>query len=166
MFRSRLYWIKFVRSSSIKSITWKSFRLGRRAVSLKPEFKETEEIIKLDGSYYFSENRVRISHRRSWELENNILRIKDQILATKDVEGYISFNFHPEINLLLTSDKDLGVRRGNSLIAHISTNASKIEIAESFYSPSFGKKFDCQRLLLHFKTIRSLEIITNICFSA
>lgn len=147
-----------------QSDTWMSFRLGRRATSYSAIFEQSSSVTTLTGKYSYQDKGISVEHERTWELEPSHLRIKDLILSSKNAEAYLSLNFRPGLNVLTKNANEVEISDGSLVIAKIKTDAQKIEISDSFYSPNFGQKFDCQRLQLHFKTLEQKNINTDIYF--
>jgi uncharacterized heparinase superfamily protein len=148
-----------------QSDVWMSFRLGRRATSFPPQLRKTPSMDSLIGGYTYKKNGLKVIHEREWKLTSDRLTINDKIDTSKEDICSISFNFHPNINLI-QEDLNTVLLMKQSKVIGIIKSPEALEVKASFYSPNFGQKKDCQKLVLHFKTVGQRVIITNIYFSA
>jgi uncharacterized heparinase superfamily protein len=81
------------------SEVWAGFRVARRARPFDVEFRETNSALILSAAHDgYWRARGKPTHRRSWRLENNLLRVSDRIEGSF-LRAVARFHLHPSLTV-------------------------------------------------------------------
>lgn len=121
------------------SEVWSGFRVARRARPFDLEVEESGGLVTVSCSHDgFCRKRKGLIHRRTWELAQGSLRVKDMITAGEE-EAIVRFHFHPAVELRWEGQNQslLAVLPGAGS-ATLQVFGGEANIVESTYHPHFG----------------------------
>lgn len=121
------------------SEVWSGFRVARRARPFDLAIEESGAPATVSCSHDgFCRNRKGLIHRRTWELAQGSLRVKDMVAAGEE-EAIVRFHFHPAVELRWEGQKQslLAVLPGAGSVT-LQVFGGEANIVESTYHPQFG----------------------------
>lgn len=147
------------------SEVWSNFRVARRANIIKKNFIENKYPCVLSASHNgYMHLKGKPKHQRTWELNDKKLLIADVITGKHKHNIKIYFHFHPDIDLIKTSDGCIEIRNshGNTLANLIVPEQTELTIKNNYYFPEFGKSMANKSIIIEKYDQLPLEIITQL----
>ena len=135
------------------SDVWGGFRVAKRARSIGCEVTETNYSVKIRGGHTgYITNFSKTTHHRTWELGDNFLKLRDEIVGAGEKEVEINFHIHPSVLIEYINSKKINFTLPNGQKCLFeSLSANDWIFKRGTFHPGFNKTVNSQILQINSK---------------
>ncbi len=140
---------------------WSSFRVAQRTTPKTLYFLPNSKLTSVIDNYYGVIGKL--SHIRELTIDENEIRIADQIESTREHEYVSHIHFHPDVKYIASDRNEYCYKKGDVEFRIVSESGVAVR-SNSTYSPKFGLSIDRELLTLTSKSRGLTTISYKVCF--
>lgn len=146
------------------SQVWKSFRVAQRARILNSALCLSEGRITIEGSHDGYYSSYKIIHKRIWQIEKNLVLIKDLVDGSGVHKLQLNFHMYPTIKIVQENSKKISLFTQDNVFLGVLKLSIEAVIENTTFHPMFNRILDNKTIVAMIQNRLPLMLSTQIEF--